>query len=357
MEDSSVTGIESSSGVFGIPKWMMKKGMRYEVDDFIVSPPSNEEGGFFHLRYGRMPSSRTRSSIHDSANQEMAMTVEVRDGDTVITGMSSSEHLGNIDPSTLVITASGLSTPTTPVSSPEVIPENQAVQPLLVLNLRDSKSAAIDEASKASADSANTKLLVLSEDLPLSGSHASIEERFQEVLLSEAGSSQIKSRPEPSEAGSSSQIKTRPELAMRINLVEKVQTVPIITSPEKNLGITSLTPLPSPLTTPQTSPHAQRKVMGVVMERTNKSTSHSYFCTKPFQGNQQQISSTKPGMSQEAGQVSLSSSSSVMTQQLEDRTKASQSLESDTKLSAGKRRQKPKPSSLREMNFWAPTSM
>lgn len=48
---------------------------RYEVDDFIVSPPSNEDGGFFHLRYGRAPS--PRPSTYDRINQELGMTVEV----------------------------------------------------------------------------------------------------------------------------------------------------------------------------------------------------------------------------------------------------------------------------------------
>ena len=48
---------------------------RYEVDDFIVSPPSNEDGSFFHLRYGQR--AKRRTSTYDRINQELGMTVEV----------------------------------------------------------------------------------------------------------------------------------------------------------------------------------------------------------------------------------------------------------------------------------------
>ncbi|KAK7086542.1 hypothetical protein SK128_027168, partial [Halocaridina rubra] len=47
---------------------------RYEVDDFIVSPPSNEDGGFFHLRFGHR--TNPRSSTYDRINKELSMTVE-----------------------------------------------------------------------------------------------------------------------------------------------------------------------------------------------------------------------------------------------------------------------------------------
>lgn len=47
---------------------------RYEVDDFIGSPPSHEDGDFLRLRYGR---NRDHDMAHHEAGQDGGMTVEV----------------------------------------------------------------------------------------------------------------------------------------------------------------------------------------------------------------------------------------------------------------------------------------
>ena len=57
---------------------------RYEVDDFIVSPPSLDDGGFLRLRYGR--TSHTDAATHDRS-QDVGMTVEVCVGGSTCGGM------------------------------------------------------------------------------------------------------------------------------------------------------------------------------------------------------------------------------------------------------------------------------
>lgn len=144
------------------------------------------------------------------------------------------------------------------------------------------------------------------------------------------------------------------------------------------------TPEITPRHTPHPSPALQRRVPGIAMENYGRKISaHSYFCAKPFQkqelqqkeiGNDNNSLSVQssfpsglqqkdkhqgtPSLQQEStgGVVSLSSTASANSQNLEEGTKLAQALDLSNK-GMGKRRQRPKPSTLREMNFWAPTSM
>ncbi|KAK8381504.1 hypothetical protein O3P69_018529 [Scylla paramamosain] len=123
MEDSNSV---VPSGAYGIPKWIMKKGMRYEVDDFIVSPPSIDDGGFLRLRYGRACTPQPSPQ-----GQDGGMTVEVKD-DTL-------QFSPDTTPTTTTISIGpgGLSVEsspdTTPLTTPETRAENPDVHPLLVL--------------------------------------------------------------------------------------------------------------------------------------------------------------------------------------------------------------------------------
>lgn len=340
MDDSRT--IEPPSGAFGIPKWIMKKGMRYEVDDFIISPPSNEDGGFFHLGSGRNPRSWLRRSSFGYTDQEMSMSVEVRDGNTII-GVCSSENFANISSAPkLVITPDGLSTKT---ETPQVTPEIRDVQPLLVLNLGgDSKS------SCGGGDS-----LVVNESTQLHQQSAQKELATTTTASVEKICKDISRKTEPSLFDGCSTINKIEE--NKINLVGKVNLIPIATSPEvARQPSPHNTPYTTPLPSPRQSPQQTRKVMGVVMEKSNKTSLHSYFCTKSFPGSQQS-SNLLPEMAEEATEVSLSSSSTIKTLQMENGINTAQSLDPNSKPVTGKRRQRPKPSSLREMNFWAPTSM
>lgn len=138
----------------------------------------------------------------------------------------------------------------------------------------------------------------------------------------------------------------------KISLVERVQGLPVVTSPDANV-VTS--PVPTPVPTPQSSPRLQRKVLGVAMEQAAKSVTHSFFCTKPFQSAGQGGTETVPS---QAGEVALSGVSALQSKQPEQPgILATQAIEENAKSLMGKRRPRPKPSTLREMNFWAPTSM
>ena len=53
------------------------------MDDFIVSPPSLDDGGFLRLRYGR--TSHTDAATHDRS-QDVGMTVEVCVGGEYVWG-------------------------------------------------------------------------------------------------------------------------------------------------------------------------------------------------------------------------------------------------------------------------------
>jgi len=111
-----------------------------------------------------------------------------------------------------------------------------------------------------------------------------------------------------------------------------------VDTPEVTPGVT---PGVTPEVTPAGSPTRQRKVQkisGVVMDPSATSMAiSSYFFTKPFRSPQDQIDSVK------------------RTEQLMEVSK----LEgSESKPKMGKQcKPKAKPTALREMNFWAPTSM
>ncbi|KAK7086543.1 hypothetical protein SK128_027169, partial [Halocaridina rubra] len=129
-----------------------------------------------------------------------------------------------------------------------------------------------------------------------------------------------------------------------IGILEKFQSVPVTPL--------EVTPYTTPLTSPRSSPPVRRKISGVVMEQ---SAAHSYFCTKSYLGSQQTSESSQAFASASSGSgTALSETSVQMTQQLESVSRTAMALETGQKL-AKKRR--PKPSTLREMNFWAPTSM
>jgi len=104
----------------------------------------------------------------------------------------------------------------------------------------------------------------------------------------------------------------------------------------------AVTPGVTPVVTPAGSPTRQRKVQkvtGVVMDPSATSMAiSSYFFTKPFKSSHDQMDSVK------------------RTEQLLEAAKLGGSSESKPKL--GKPcKPKAKPTALREMNFWAPTSM
>ena len=81
------------------------------------------------------------------------------------------------------------------------------------------------------------------------------------------------------------------------------------------------------------------------MEPQRKISAHSYFCTKQFQDNRGSLG----GVSKYNKDVMSSVDS-----KREEAVIPPQAL--DPKM-MGQRRRQPKPSTLREMNFWAPTSM
>lgn len=103
-----------------------------------------------------------------------------------------------------------------------------------------------------------------------------------------------------------------------------------------------VTPFSTPVVTPAGSPTRQRKVQkvsGVVMDPSATSMAiSSYFFTKPFKSTQDQVDSIKrTGKLMEV---------------------ANMGGDSVSKTKMGKQcKPKAKPTALREMNFWAPTSM
>ncbi|XP_050709160.1 uncharacterized protein LOC126993951 isoform X2 [Eriocheir sinensis] len=279
------------SGVYGIPKWIMKKGMRYEVDDFIVSPPSHEDGEFLRLRYGR---NRDQDTAQQEAGQDGGMTVEVRD-DTL--------QFSNTPPTTTTISIGpgGLSVESSPLTTPETATETSDVHPLLVL--------------------------------PMNFGGASKEPAKEAPTITTTTVSQHTSLPAVAHDTST--------------LFEKVQALSLITSPSQSI---EPSPVTSPHLSPRTSPLAQRRFGGLAMESRRKISAHSYFCTKQFQDPQRDAAGNV-NLREERG---LSLETNMRAAQLEEGAIAQHAL--DAKMMGRKRRQ-PKPSTLREMNFWAPTSM
>ena len=133
----------------------------------------------------------------------------------------------------------------------------------------------------------------------------------------------------------------------KISLVEKVQMLSS-KPPESPYGTPNSTPFVTPLTTPQSSPKSQRKISpvvgsdGVVMER--KVSNHSYFYKGGF------FSSGAEATSNLANTTSANNS-----EKMEAANATANNFEPKSAMAMRKRR--PKPSNLREMNFWAPTSM
>ncbi|XP_045116379.1 uncharacterized protein LOC123507527 isoform X1 [Portunus trituberculatus] len=294
MEDSKSV---VPSGAYGIPKWIMKKGMRYEVDDFIVSPPSLDDGGFLRLRYGRACSPQ---------KPDGGMTVEVKDDtlqfspDTTPTSTTISIGPGgfSVEPSPA----------TTPLTTPETKAETSDVHPLLVLPMNiKGEPKFIVKVEPPDSPKTNTESLG------------------------------------PTAAPASKELSTTTSLDCIANqnntLLEKVQSLSLATTPSHSVPTS---PVTSPFTTPKNSPILGRKcVVGVAMEPQRKISAHSYFCTKQLQDNQGSISAAVSSLKEEV---------SVNTKQLEEGAIVAPKV-------MGQRRRHPKPSALREMNFWAPTSM
>ncbi|XP_068250023.1 uncharacterized protein [Palaemon carinicauda] len=338
-----------SEDACAIPKWGPIRGLRYEVDDFIVSPPSNEDGGFFHLRYGQR--SKPRASTYDRINQELGMAIEVKDGEPVITevGLSGVEK----DSPTIAITPTGLS----PVDSAVTTPDTASVQrtkPLFVLDLKNFKIKSGKEDCEDPSIPESPSLNI-EEDRLTSPILPTIEEiksgeisgvNAQKVEKSSTFAEEVVKR----EQHSQDHLSRKKIEKIEVSLVEKIQSLQVSPIAEHPLTTPLSTPISTPLSTPQTSPVVKRKVYGLVMDQ---GTNHGYFCTKPFQGSQQN-SDSSTYMSGGVGSMGLSAASVQMTQQLETSSKVAVAMEPGQKL--GKKR-KPKPSTLREMNFWAPTSM
>lgn len=313
MEDSNSV---MPSGAYGIPKWIMKKGMRYEVDDFIVSPPSLDDGGFLRLRYGR---TNTHASSLQGPGQDGGMTVEVKD-DTL---QFSSDITSTTTTTTIAIGPGGLSVESTPTATPLTTPETKAegpeVHPLLVLPMNfggEPKFVVKVDSSKSSKT--NTESL---------GSTASAASK------------------EASREGSIKSLDS-PETHNTSTLVDRVRSLSVVTSPNVSVGSSSpVTPVTSPFTTPRTSPTLHRKTL-VAMDPPRKISAHSYFCTKKYKDPQGDLTATSS--------VKQDVMPSVQTQQINESSIPPHAL--DPKM-MGQRRRQPKPSTLREMNFWAPTSM
>lgn len=130
-------------------------------------------------------------------------------------------------------------------------------------------------------------------------------------------------------------------------LFEKVQALSLITTPSQSVDPS---PITSPHISPGSSPLAQRRLLGMAMEPRRKISAHSYFCTKQFEDPHKDAA----GNATLPNERGLTLETSVRATQLEENAIAQQAL--DPKMMGRKRRQ-PKPSTLREMNFWAPTSM
>lgn len=304
------------SGVYGIPKWIMKKGMRYEVDDFIVSPPSHEDGEFLRLRYGR---NRDQDTAQQEAGQDGGMTVEVRD-DTL--------QFSNTPPTTTTISIGpgGLSVESSPLTTPETATETSDVHPLLVLPMNFG---------------GEPKFVVKTEFVDFS------KTTDTETFGPTASKEPAKEAPTITTT-TVSQHTSLPAVAHDTNtLFEKVQALSLITSPNQSI---EPSPVTSPHLSPRTSPLAQRRFGGLAMESRRKISAHSYFCTKQFQDPQRDAAGNV-NLREERG---LSLETNMRAAQLEEGAIAQHAL--DAKMMGRKRRQ-PKPSTLREMNFWAPTSM
>ncbi|MPC16779.1 hypothetical protein E2C01_009616 [Portunus trituberculatus] len=281
---SEAFSISASQSLFPPSLWLEN---RYEVDDFIVSPPSLDDGGFLRLRYGRACSPQ---------KPDGGMTVETTMND-----------LKSLTQAFLF-----LITPRKPYRTKET-----AYSPMKL-----------------------TKIVLL---LLYCGLCICVEPKF--IVKVEPPDSP-KTNTEslgPTAAPASKELSTTTSLDCIANqnntLLEKVQSLSLATTPSHSVPTS---PVTSPFTTPKNSPILGRKcVVGVAMEPQRKISAHSYFCTKQLQDNQGSISAAVSSLKEEV---------SVNTKQLEEGAIVAPKV-------MGQRRRHPKPSALREMNFWAPTSM
>ncbi|XP_076060833.1 uncharacterized protein LOC143036861 [Oratosquilla oratoria] len=331
--------IETGSA-FGIPKWMRRKSERYEVEDFIVSPPSSEEG-FFQLRYGH--SHGRRQSTYDRIESEIPLEVQGSDvsavpleGESFLLGSFSKFELSWEKPNQ---------------TSSDSTSDN-TVKPLIVLPLRLSQPSGptekIQREEKPSSD------MRLDDNTPTAQVLSSIPSTPLTPITPET-ESRLKG-----EVGRNPIITLSPSIQKcndyQKSLLEKVSHIPFTTP----LG----TPLPTPGCTPQNSPVFKRKISAscmpssVIMEEDNErgaaSKSHYFFTGSSVTG----ISSNTtppPAADSTMNTASNFQMTALQTQQMEAAAKAAASL--DPRAMGTKRKARPKASALREMNFWAPTSM
>lgn len=260
--------------------------------------------------------------------------IEIKDGDPMISDINLSGSLDAvITTPPLNVTPTGLSPTKSPDSTPEVS-SSHSTKPLFVFHLKDSKAGGTEDLAnqiEVATDGMTQVSLYTAESNLVHDNKCDRSGELSEEQLKK---------------------KKNQQLLSKLNILDKVHTLPVTSPVDGIRSITpqltpSSTPRSTPRTTPLASPVLKRKVAGVVMEH---NASHSYFCTKPYQNSQHSDTSPQSGN----GELALSTTSTQMTQQLESASKVAMAMEAGQKL--GKKR-RPKPSSLREMNFWAPTSM
>ncbi|ROT67484.1 hypothetical protein C7M84_014422 [Penaeus vannamei] len=290
------------------------------------------------------------------------MTVEVKDGDPVFSSGGKSDSLTS-PTTTLSISPQGLSVQGSQEGSPTSPGDReQIVKPLLVLPFKFGAdcTAATSDSTSANSDSISETLEPTSSPKDSQADDTNLIDEIQDTLtnitVGESSRSLRDQNGQNSQVGSEKPEKdlsiTRKisrEANLKLSLAEKIQDFSGASQPVSS-GVS--TPFVTPLTTPQSSPRSKRKISGVIVDQSNMSATQNYFFTRPFSGAQDTGSTLSP----EANTVSLSASALQGAQKLEDG--AAQALNIDTsQMAIGKKRQRPKASKLREMNFWAPTSM
>ncbi|XP_042880878.1 uncharacterized protein LOC122258772 isoform X2 [Penaeus japonicus] len=286
---------------------------------------------------------------------------KVKDGDPVLSSGGKSDSLSS-PTTTLSFSPQGLSVQGSQEGSPTSPGDKEhSIKPLLVLPFKfgDCTAATVDSTS-ANSDSSFEALepsASPTDSLPADPSSTDqIEESLAKIsvedTLSPSGdqngqNTQAAVEKQEKEPGLTRKISR--DVNLKLSLAEKIQDFTGAAQPPSS---TVTTPFVTPLTTPQSSPRCKRKISGVIVEQSNMSSAQNYFFTKPFAGSQD----TGSAFSSEANTTSLSVSALQGAQKLEEG--ATQTLNFDTsQMVMGKKRQRPKASKLREMNFWAPTSM
>lgn len=291
------------------------------MDDFIVSPPSLDDGGFLRLRYGR--TCTTQPSLQ---SQDGGMTVEVKD-DT----LQFSPDTTPTNTATISIGPGGLSVEpsptTTPLTTPETKAENPEVHPLLVLPMNFGGGAASGSSeSLGSAAAPTSKGLSSTTSLECIGTQSNtLLERVQSLSLTTTPSHSVPASPLTSPF-------TTPKNSPTFG---RKRMVGVAAEPQRKISAHSY------FCTPQPQYNQDPSSMAAPVKQERKISAHSYFCTKPMQDNQGVLNTP----------ATLKEEVSVNKQQLED------GVIIEPPKYMGQRRRQPKPSALREMNFWAPTSM